>query len=162
MAATWTKAGQVRRAFKAGPPRRKDRVVSPDVAVHEACILRIQLRRAMTQAGLSGDDVQVGLALMTPNTPDKEDAVYLLGPVPEPKRLPELFAELAKIGKQADMLPLGIVIRQVDREVYGTKSDKEQAAVWPQPFLTGDRATKALKRAGQMFMDGITGKGTFS
>lgn len=161
MAATWTKAGKVRRAFKAGRQRQKDRVITPTVAIYEACILLDELRTAMDDAGLSANDVQAALVLMTPETPDRENVVYVL-PVPQPKKLPELFANVAKVEKPGKVLPLGILIRQLDHEALDPKEGKVRVALWPQPFLTGDRATRALKKAGQLFADGSGGKSEFN
>ena len=161
MAATWTKAGQVRRTFKAGRPLKKDRVVPPTIAIYEACILLDELRTAMHDAGLSPDDVRAALVLMTPETPGKENLLYLLR-IPEPGKLPKLFATVEEIEESGKILTLGILVRQEDREASDPKDGKVRVAVWPQPFLTGDRATRALKQAGQMFMDGSGGKSTFN
>jgi hypothetical protein len=161
MAGTWTKAGKVRRAFKAGRPLQKDRVLTPNIAVHEACILREELHRAMQDAQLSADDVQVALVLMTPETPSMENTIYVL-PVPPPRQLPELFANVARIEKPGRILPLGIAIRQVDHESLNPSDPKSGAVVWVQPFLTGPRAVNALMHARQLFASGGGGKSTFN
>jgi hypothetical protein len=162
MAAHWSKAGKVRRAFKAGRLRKNNRVLTPTVAIYEACILLDELRTAMDDAELSPDDVRAALVLVTPETPGMENLVYVLQ-VPQPKRLPELFAEVAKIEKLGKVLPLGILIRQLERDAADPKAGKEvDVAVWPQPFLIGDRATRALKKAGEIFAEGKGGKSTFN
>jgi hypothetical protein len=161
MAAHWTKAGKVRRAFKAGRQRQKDRVVNTTVAIYEACILLDELRNAMRAEDLSPDDVQAALVLVTPETPGRENAVYVL-PIPQPTKLPHLFATVAKVEKPGKVLPLGIAIRQVDREAEDSKDPKSGAAVWVQPFLTGPRAETALLQARKLFADGSGGKSTLN
>lgn len=161
MAGTWTKAAKVRRSFKAGRPLQKDRVLTTTKAIHEACILLDDLRNAMRQSGLSADDVQAALVLVTPETPGLEDAVYVL-PVPQPKKLPDLFANVAKVEKTGEVLPLGIAVKQRDHEAYDPKDPKSGAVVWVQPFLTGPRAVAALKHARDLFGEGGEGKKKFS
>lgn len=151
MADTWTKAAKVRRAFKAGRPSQKNRVIDPERALYEACILLGEVRDEMVDAGLSQDDVQAALVLVTPETPGRENMVYVQR-VPQPEKLPELFENVAEIEKLGRVLPLGILIWQLDREIADPKENKIRAVVWPHPFLIGDRATKALKRAGDIFM----------
>jgi len=158
MAATWTKAGKVRRAFKTGRQIQKNRVLTPTVAIYEACILLDEIRHAMSEAHLSPDDVQAALVLVTPETPDRKNWVYVLV-VPPPEKLPELFANVEEIERPGKVWPLGILLRQVDREAQ--KEDKVPVAVWPRPFLTGDRATRALKKAGELFLTGSGGKNSF-
>jgi hypothetical protein len=155
MAATWTKAGTVRRLFKAGRQRTKDRVLTPIAAIYEACLLLDALRNAMSEAGLSKDDVQAALVLVTPETPDMENLIHVL-PIPQPKKLPELFAKVEKLDKPGKILPLGIAVRQLDRET------ESGAVVWVQPFLTGPRAESALKVARSAFAEGKQGRSTFN
>jgi hypothetical protein len=155
MAGTWTKAGKVRRAFKAGRQRQKDHVLTPIAAIHETCILLDEIRNAMREADLSADDVQAALVLVTPETPGRENLIHVL-PIPKPKKLPELFATVSKIEKPGKVLPLGLVIRQLDEDV------ESGAVVWAQPFLTGPRAEAALIQARKMFADGSGGKSTFN
>ena len=150
MAASWTKAAKVRRSFKAGRRLVKERIVTPIVAIHEACILLDELREAMHEVGLPKDDVWAAIAVVTPERPDKENEVYVLE-VPPPRRLPELFERMAKIEKPGKVLPLGILIAQRDREA---KDPKEQGASWVQPFLVGPRAEKALILARKLFTEG--------
>jgi hypothetical protein len=161
MAGTWTKAAKVRRVFKAGARRQKDRVLTPIAAIHEACILLDNLRNAMQAAKLSANDVQAALILVTPETPHM-DFVYVL-PIPQPEKLPELFAKVAKI--EGKILPLGIAVRQIGREPNDLKDPKDPksgAVVWVQPFLTGPRAERALLKARQVFADGKEAKSTFN
>ena len=146
MANTWTKAGKVRRAFKAGRPPSKDRVLTPIAAIHETCILLDSLRNAMAGAGLSPDDISAGLVLVTPETPGSEDVVYTLR-IPQPDKLPELFTSVAEIQSIGEILPLGIVVHQIDREAYDPADPKSGAVLWVHTFLTGERAVRALKAA---------------
>jgi hypothetical protein len=145
MASTWTKAGKVRRAFKAGRPRQTNRLVTPTVAIHEACIALERLQDEMRKEELLEQDVQAALVIMTPQTPDRENLVYVQG-IPDTKRLPEVFASVRKIEVPEKMLVIGILFKQRDREA---KKD----AVWPQPYLVGDRAQKAMLTGGQMFQE---------
>jgi hypothetical protein len=161
MAATWTKAGKVRRTFKAGRRLQKDRVLTPTVAIYEACILLDELRNAMVEADLSKDDVQAALILMTPETPGKENLIYVL-PIPQPKKLPELFATVGKVEKPGKILPLGIAVRQLDHESKTPEDPKSGAVVWVQPFLTGPRAEAALIQARKLFADGSGGTSEFN
>ncbi len=151
MAATWTKAALVRRAFKAGPPRRKDLVLAPTRAMFEGCILLNGLQVAMRDAGLSEKDVQAALILMSPPGGDA-DLVNIL-PIPETKRLPELYAKVKKLEAEG-WLPLGAAIKQIDREAYDPKDPKSGAVMWVQPWLTNPRATRALFAARAAFGEG--------
>lgn len=160
MAATWTKAGRVRRKFKAGRPTQKDRVLTPIAAIHEACILLDGLRNAMRAEGLSPDDVRAALVLVTPETPGRENLVYTL-PIPAPGKLPVLFRKVAKIEETGAVLPLGLVVGQMDREAYDPEDPKSGAVGWVQPFLTGDRAVRALKNALQFAASGKGGESHF-
>jgi hypothetical protein len=155
--ATWTKAGKVRRAFKAGRPRQKNRIVSPTVAIHEACILLHELRGAMHAEGLLENDVQAALVIVTPETPDRENFVYLQV-IPDPKRLPDLFASVRKIEKPEKMFIMGILLKQRDRELG-------KDVVWPHHYLIGESAQKAMRKAGEMFQElerGSGGKAAFN
>jgi hypothetical protein len=109
----------------------------------------------MSEAGLSKDDVQAALVLVTPETPDMENLIHVL-PIPQPKKLPELFAKVEKLDKPGKILPLGIAVRQLDRET------ESGAVVWVQPFLTGPRAESALKVARSAFAEGKQGRSTFN
>ena len=89
MASTWTKAAKVRRALKAGRPLRKDRSVTPRVAIHEGCILMEKLRDAMHEAELPEEDVRAAVVLMVPHYVPSRDAVHVLR-IPESEELPPL------------------------------------------------------------------------
>ena len=139
MAATWTKAAKVRRALKAGRPLRKDRLVTPRVAIHEGCILQEKLRDAMHDAELPEEDVRAAVVLMVPNYVPTRDAVHVLR-IPEPEELPALFRFVSNIEDSARVLTLGLGIWLRDRQAGST-------AGWIQPFLTGQRAANALTKA---------------
>ncbi len=147
MAGTWTKAALVRREYKAGRPRQKDRVITPLVAIHEACILLDDLRNAMRERDLPVEDVRAAIILMVPNfpTPDR-DAVHVLR-VPEPNDLPDLFKRAADVATTGAVRPLGLAVWQMDRELG-------DAVAWVQPFLTGPRAVAALREAKRAFAKG--------
>jgi len=158
MASTWTQAAKVRRAFKAGRRRQKDRVLRPIAAIYEACILLDDLGQAMHDAELSPDDVGAALILMTPEAANMENIVYTLR-LPKPAELPRLFAEVEKIEKLGKVLPLGIAVWQRDREATDPKNE---GVVWVQPFLTGERAARALTLAKSRFVNGDGGEDRFN
>ena len=139
MAATWTKAAKVRRALKAGRPLRKDRTVTPRVAIHEGCILMERLRDAMHEAELPEEDVRAAVVLMVPHYVPSRDAVHVLR-IPEPEELPALFRFVLDIEDSERVLTLGLGIWLWDREAGS-------AVGWIQPFLTGQRAENALAKA---------------
>lgn len=151
MEATWTKAAKVRRAFRAGRPLKKDRIVTPVVAIHEACILLDGLQTAMHEAGLPVEDVRAALVLTVPNAEQDWDFVHVLR-VPEPAQLPDLFRRVADVEATGKVLPLGLGVWQRDREA-------DSAVVWVQPFLTGPRAVRSLMIARQKLAEGQNGTG---
>ena len=63
LASTWTEASKVRRRFKTGKPRTKDRVLTPTAAIFETCILLDDIRSEMQKVGLPADDVHAYLAV---------------------------------------------------------------------------------------------------
>ena len=144
MAATWTKAAKVRRAFKAGRPLRKDRVLSPTMAIHEACILQERLRAAMGEADLPVEDVKTALVLMVPNYVQERDAVHVLR-IPEPGELPELFRRVEEIDETGGSDP-GAGVWQMDRETGSAEG-------WIQPFLTGARAASGMAKARKILLE---------
>jgi hypothetical protein len=145
MAATWTRATKVRRALKAGRPLKKDREVTPRVAIHEGCILLEKLRDAMRAAELPEEDVRAAVVLMVPNYLAARDAVHVLR-IPEPDELPALFRRAAEIENGDRVLTLGLGIWQRDGEA-------ESATGWIQPFLTGQRAANALMKARNILVE---------
>lgn len=145
MAATWTKAGTVRRAFKAGRQRQKDLILTPTKAMFEGYILLTDIQAAMTNAGLSAKDVQVALVLMTQDS-SGTDLIYVL-PIPETKRLPELHGKLKRLEKEGGWVPLGVAIKQLDHEARDPEDPKSGAVAWVQPWLTNPRAARALIEA---------------
>jgi nitrate reductase NapAB chaperone NapD len=151
MESTWTPAAKVRRAFKAGPKRRKDKELNTVEAVFEAGMLLHKLRMAMEMADERSDDVQAALVLVTP--PDRENAVHVL-PVPQHKRFSTLFADVERLEKLGKVIPLGMVFRQRDRKA-------EDMSVWTEPFLTGHRAESALRQSEKIFAEGKAGKSAF-
>lgn len=145
MAATWTKAARVRRAFKAGRPLRKDRILSATMAIHEACMLQERLRAAMGEADLPVEDARTALVLMVPNYVPERDAVHVLR-VPEPGDLPGLFRRVEEIGETGRVQTLGLGVWQKDRET-------ESNVGWIQPFLTGTRAVNGMAKARRILVE---------
>lgn len=150
MAATWTRAAKVRRALKAGRPMKKDRSVTPRVAIHEGCILLEKLRDAMHNAELPDDDVRAALVLMVPNYVPSRDVIHVLR-IPEPDELPALFRFVSSIEDSARVLTPGLGIWLRDREAGSAEG-------WVQPFLTGQRAASALTKARTVLEESEGGK----
>ncbi len=153
MAATWTKAAKVRRTFKAGRALRKDRILSPTMAIHEACILQERLRAAMVEAELPVEDVRTALVLMVPNYVPERDAVHVLR-IPEPANLPGLFRRVEEIDETGRVQTLGLGVWQKDREIGN-------AVGWIQPFLIGARAGNGMTKARKILMDSEGGESRF-
>jgi hypothetical protein len=145
MAATWSRAAKVRRAFKAGRSLRKDRILTPTVAIHEACILLERLRAAMGEAELLFEDARVSVVLMVPAYLPERDAVHVLR-IPEPGELPGLFRRVEEIEETGRVQTLGLGVWQMDRETGNT-------AGWIQPFLTGARAVNGMAKAQRILAE---------
>ena len=153
---TWTPASVVRRKFNAGPRRKSDHVVTPVVAIHEACILLDDLRNEMAVAGLSRDDVKVYFVSLA-GTPDQPQEVWAR-PIPEPAGLPGLFEEVARMLAGGKFRPLGIGVWQRDREVEALNPlDPKRETVWVRPFVTGERDVRALFLAKELCAGGENG-----
>ncbi len=88
--------------------------------------------------------------LMTPEAENLENIIYTLL-VPPPGQLPRLFAELEKIERHGKILPLGLAVWQLDREATNSVDPRGTPVVWVQPFLTGERAARALIQARNDF-----------
>ena len=153
MAATWTRAGKVRRAFKAGRRLKKDRVVTPTVAIHEGCILLERIRGAMREADLREEDVRVAVVLMVPNYVAARDSVHVLL-IPESGELPGLFRRVEEIDAAGRVQTLGLGVWQMDRETG-------KAEGWIQRFLTGTRAGNGITKARKILLDCEGGEGGF-
>ena len=151
MAATWSRAAKVRRAFKAGRTLRKDRILTSTTAIHEACILQERLRAAMGEAGLPAEDVCASLVLMVPNYVPERDAVHVLR-IPEAGDLPMLFQRVAEIEDAGRVQTLGLGVWQMDRETENTDG-------WIQPFLTGQRAANGIAKAKRILVESRGGEG---
>jgi hypothetical protein len=145
MAATWSKAAKVRRAFKAGRTLSKDRILTSTMAIHEGCILQERLRAAMVEADLPAEDVRVALALMVPNYVPVRDAVHVLR-IPEPADLPGLFRRVQEIEDDGQVQTLGLGVWQRDRETG-------DASAWVQAFLTGARAANGIAKARKILVE---------
>jgi hypothetical protein len=145
MAATWSQAAKVRRAFKAGRTLRKDRILPPTTAIHEACILQDRLRAAMAEANLPSEDVRVAVVLLVPNYVPERDAVHVLR-VPEPSDLPAIFRRVQELEDDGRVQALGLGVWQRDR-------DSDSHTGWVQAFLTGDRAARAIAKACRVLVE---------
>lgn len=150
MAGTWTKASEVRRKFRAGKPRQNDLVIAATRSVLEGNILLYGVQEEMRNKGLSEKDVDAALILITPES--SGDFIYVV-PFPEIKRLPEMYGKVQRLEKAEGVLPLGVAIRQEDRE-------SEETVVWVQPWLVNPRAVRAANKARRMFEQNET-KGEF-
>lgn len=139
MAATWTEASKVRRLFRTGK-RRKDRVLTPNVAIYETCILLDDIRSEMHARGLSVDDVSAYLVVASEPKPGDAMVLGKVIPIPPPKRLPEVFRKVEAI-KVPRML--GIIFHQRDRDPRA----KAPFVVWVHPFMTGALAVGVLQEA---------------
>ena len=146
MAATWTKAAKVRRAFKAGRQRQTDFVLDAERAVLECRLLSINIRHALLKAEIftSAEDLRIGLAMMTPKDAPVS-TVHLIRLPLGMSELPKMFDTAAAFETKAGAVPLGIVVRLKDREAGNA------ASVWVQMWLTGSRAAKAAKEAMRVF-----------
>jgi hypothetical protein len=150
MAATWTEAAKVRRAFKAGRRLKKDRELTPTVAIHEACILLEKLRNAMHEAAQPVEDVRASVVLMVPNYVPERDAVHVLR-ISESAQLPGLFRRAEEIDAADRVLTLGLGVWQNDRETGS-------AVGWIQPYLIGQRAANAMRKAQKVLMESEGGE----
>lgn len=147
MAATWTPASLVRRAFNAGPRRRSDRQFEDvEDAVLTAYTSFRGLRGAMKDAELPARDVRAALVLMSPYYADptfNTGTVMLLAVPDAIKGLPALLDEAEKHIKKDAMLPLGVAFWQRDKDPRA-KSDK---TAWVQLWLVDPRAQRAADAA---------------
>jgi hypothetical protein len=161
MAATWTKVSKVRRAFKAGPPRKKDIEYEIEEAVLQGYSALLEIRKAMVQAEIltSAEDVKAALVLMTSSPESNAGLVSLLAIPRTIKNLPGLSSEAEKLAKKGAMVPLGVAFWQRDREA----DPKNSKAVWVQPWLVNPRALRAAIAAREAFeeSDGEETNNTF-
>lgn len=158
MASTWTKAGKVRRSFKTGRQRQKDRQVTPITAIHETCILLDELRTAMYDAELNPDDVRAAIVIVTPpESKNKQGFMYVLQ-VPPSKQLPRLFATVEEI---KNPVMVGLVFAQMDREMEARDPGKA-VATWLHPFHVDAKAMELLHDARMKLGQEKTGKFAFN
>ncbi len=140
MASTWTEASKVRRRFKTGKPRTKDRVLTPTAAIFETCILLDDIRSEMQKVGLPADDVHAYLAVASEPKSADEMVLGKVIPIPSPEKVPDVFRKVEAI---RDPRMLGIIFHQRDRDPKA----KAPFAIWVHPFLTGPLAVKLLQEA---------------
>lgn len=142
MAATWTKAGQVRRTFKAGRPLQKDRALNPEQAIFEACMLLGKLRDAMSAPEFDLDPNDVQAALVVEGQESGHTFVYTLR-IPEPKQVGRLFETVEKIKTP---VMYGIVFSQLDREM-AAKNPSKATATWVYPFRVSQPSQQVFAKA---------------
>ena len=147
MASTWTAAAMVRRAFKAGAPRRKDLILSVDRAVVEAWALCNELKSAMRAVSLSREDIRAALVLLTGDLDDERQEKIYVFPVPDMAGLPTLHEKVMKLKKETNVFPLGVVFAQYDRET----ATPDVPAVWVQPWLVFQNASRAMRTVEQRY-----------
>ena len=148
MAGTWTKAAQVRRAFKAGPPRKKDYVLTPAQAILQGAMALLDIQTAMREAGLPEEDANVSLVLM-PATPASGNDPYMDDvSVIEPLTIEELSKSYENVkALKGVWLPAGLKYWQLDRELPALSNKPGQPDAWTHRWLVNDRARKALFEA---------------
>ena len=100
----------------------------------------------MVKAGIGGsDDVQVGIALITPEGTPNIVSVY---PIPRDlEKLHETLAKVSALEASERVMPLGIAVWLRDHEVEAPNN----VSTWVQPWLTGARAKKAANEAQRAF-----------
>lgn len=155
MAATWTKAAKVRRAFKSGKKRQKDHVLTPRRAVIEAYAVIHELRAAMAQAGLPERDARGALVFISI---EPEQLAYIC-PIPEPERLPELYGKARELEAQGIWLPLGLLLQQRDSEAANPADPTSGNYMWAQQWLMDARSARALLTARNIVAGGRVGEG---
>lgn len=114
MAATWTPAAVVRRAFKAGPRRKTDLVYDVERGFLECRILYIELRNAMIDAGIktAANDVSVGIVLMDSNN----RKAYVIPAGGNLDAFTEWAHKADRLDKKHKVIPVGVAFWQRDRE----------------------------------------------
>lgn len=133
MAGTWSKAAQVRKALKGGRPRQKDKTLSSTRAILEASILLDGMRSAMSEAGLSEDDVAAAIVFLG----RYEGSVWVqLYAVPFVSELPGLCQKVSALA--GAWKPLGVVCQQRD------EAAKTGMVAWVHPWLTDSESARAL------------------
>jgi hypothetical protein len=146
MSSTWTKAAKVRRAFKAGRTRQNDLELTCDLAIHEAYILLLKIRKEMLEVGIKtvSEDLRALFILFSENKKEIE-----LFQMPQHvDGLPKLAAEVFKAEKVNNAQPLGVAIWLRDREAG-------EPSVWLHSWLTNpDALDDALNAAEIEFDDG--------
>lgn len=147
MSSTWTEAAKVRRLFKAGKPRTKDRVLTPDVAIFETCIMLDDIRSEMQRVGLLADDVRAYLVVSSEPRSGGEMVLGQIILIPPPKKLPEVFHKVEAIRSPR---MLGIIFHQRDRDPKA----KAPFTLWVHPFLTGTLAVELLQKARDQVAEG--------
>jgi hypothetical protein len=138
-----TAAAGIRRRFRAGPPRRTDRILSTGRAVVEAWALCDELQASMDAFGFPKTDVRAALVLLTGNIADEREETIYVYPVPDMAELPALYEKVKRLEAATNVFPLGVIFKQFDRE----SEHPEDPEVWAQPWLVFANASRALSSA---------------
>ncbi len=161
MASTWTDAARVRRAFNAGPRRKTDREFDDlEDAVLTAYRSYRDIRREMKNAGLSERDTRAAFVLVTAayaGAPFNGGHAMML-PIPDAiKGLPGLLKDAEKWANKGEMIPLGVVFWQRDRD----ERAKESKSVWIQSWRVDPRLLRAANAVRDEFgeLDGRVDEG---
>ena len=148
-------AAFVRRSFKAGPPRRKDLFIAPARAVVEAWALCDEIKAMMRRVGLTREDAQAALVLLTGDREDERREKIYVYPVPDMAGLPALYEKAMALGVGEEpyvfpnVWPLGVVFKQFDRQ----SDTPEVPEVWSHPWLVFPNASRALLAVEQRYAD---------
>lgn len=153
LASFWTKAAMVRRAFNAGPRLKSDRAFDDlEDAVLEAYTEFRDMRRRMKNAELSARDTRAAFVLIPPyfEGPPFNASAGLMIPIPDTiKGLPDLLKEAERAAGKSEMVPLGVVFWQRDRD----ERAKEAKSVWVQSWRVDPRWQRAANAVREEFRE---------
>ena len=124
-------ADRVYRAFRAGRPFKKDRLMLPPDALAEVCGMREKLRRLMELLVLEPDDSAAAIVFQVAN--DEPPRVRIVRVGREKAVLDEMLGKYMAV-------TVGALFALTDRERGTTRR-------WAHPFLLSDEAAKMLERA---------------
>lgn len=150
MSSTWTKAAMVRRSFKAGRQRQKDLDYTVDHAIHEACILLIEIRKEMLLAGIrtANEDLRALFILVSDS---KGGPLVDYEPMPTNfNALPEFAAKVLAKEKAERARPLGVAIEMRDREA----KDK---SIWVHSWLAYSDVVEEAEAKAESAFEGLSG-----
>jgi hypothetical protein len=126
-----TVADRVYRAFRAGRPFKRDRLLKPPMALAEVCEMRDKLRLAMQKAELDPQDTAAAIVFQ----------VALDGP-------PQVA--VVRVGKETDVLDkmLGRYAAVTVGALFALRDhERGITRLWAHPFLISHEALTMLERA---------------